>query len=125
MKSYQLSFGKIIALSDKIAEVIVDDGLEMDEAMINEYHDCLISNFQAPFSVLVNKLNRYTYTFPAQQKLAAIEQMNAIAVVAYTTSTKYASEAVAMVPRSIEWKHRVFEDRDSAMQFSCCRQSKN
>jgi hypothetical protein len=117
MKSFDLSFGKIIPLSDKIAEVIVDDGIEMDEAMIDEYHDCLISNFQAPFSVLINKLNRYTYTFPAQQKLADIKQMNAIAVVAYTSSTRHASEAVAMVPREIEWNHRVFDDRESALQW--------
>lgn len=117
MKSYDLSFGKIIPISDKIAEVIVDDGIEMDEAMIDEYHDCLISNFRSPFSVLINKINRYTYTFPAQQKLAAIEQMNAIAIVAYTPSTEHASEAVAIVPRSVEWKYRIFEDRESALQW--------
>jgi hypothetical protein len=117
MKSYDLRFGKIIPLSDKIAEVIVDDGIEMDEAMTDEYHNCLIGNFQAPFSVLINKINRYTYTFPAQQKLAAIEQMNAIAIVAYTSSTEHASKAVALVPRAIEWKYRIFDDRESALQW--------
>jgi hypothetical protein len=117
MVLHELRFGKIILLTDKIAEVIINDGVEMNEAMVDEYHEFLIAHLQAPFSLLVNKINSYTYDFPAQIKLAAIEQINAMAIIAYKRITKCSTEALACVPRKIEWNMRIFPDRDTALQW--------
>ncbi|MFD2725516.1 hypothetical protein [Hyunsoonleella rubra] len=63
MKEYKLSFGTIIVLKDNLAEVIINEGVVMNEVMVDIYHDFLLSYLKAPFSLLINKKNSYSYTF--------------------------------------------------------------
>ena len=61
MKSLKLSFGVIHMISNTIAEVIVDEGTEITEAMVNEYHESLIANFKAPFFAKSKGQNSFIY----------------------------------------------------------------
>jgi len=117
MDLHELSFGKIILLSNNIAEVIINDGVEMDEAMVNEYHEFLIAHLHAPFSLLINKINSYSYDFAAQLNLATIRQIKAMAVVSYNQMTKHATESLAAFPREVEWNIKIFSDRETALQW--------
>ena len=66
MSKYKLSFGEIIILKPNLAEVIVDNDVEMDLEMVGEYHEFLLSKLGHPFNLLINKVHQYTYTFEAQ-----------------------------------------------------------
>ena len=55
MNNKKLSFADINILREDIAEVIVHEGIEMDLAMVDEYHAYLQKHLQSPFSLLVNK----------------------------------------------------------------------
>ncbi|MFV1985405.1 MAG: hypothetical protein ACC657_17790, partial [Thiohalomonadales bacterium] len=83
MDLHELPFAKIIILDDNIAEVMVNEGVTMDVEMVEQYHEFLLSHLRAPFSLLINKVNSYTYDFDAQNKLATLKEINAMAVVAY------------------------------------------
>ena len=61
MDSYELSFGKIIILRNDLAEVIVNEGVEVDFGMVEEFHHFLLSNFTHSFSLLINKVNSYSF----------------------------------------------------------------
>jgi len=76
MKLYELSFAKIIILRDDIAEVIVNDGIEMNMLMFEEYHNFLLSNLKAPFSLLINKVNSYSYNAEVLKNLAELTEIN-------------------------------------------------
>lgn len=117
MDLHELPFAKIIILRDDIAEVMVDDGVQMDKAMVEQYHEFLLSHLRAPFSLLVNKVNSYTYDFYAQEKLATLKEINAIAVVAYNRVTKITTETLASYPRDVEWNLRIFSNRDEALAW--------
>ncbi|WP_435627601.1 hypothetical protein [Candidatus Ferrigenium straubiae] len=117
MELHELRFGKIILLSSSIAEVIIDDGVEMDEAMVNEYHEFLIAHLQAPFNLLINKINSYSYDFVAQMNLATIGQIKAMAVVAYNRITERSTESLIATPRKAEWNIKIFSNREAAMQW--------
>ena len=65
----------------------------MTLAMVKQYHEFLLSHLVSPFSLLINKVNGYTYDFDAQVNLATLEEINAMAVVAYTRSTKISTES--------------------------------
>lgn len=117
MEIHQLSFGKIYLLSHQLAEVIVNDGVEMNMDMVNEYHDFLRQHLSAPFSLLINKLNKYSYTFEAQQHLATLPEIKAMAVVAYNHPTELATEILKDVPRKIEWNMKIFPEPDSALSW--------
>lgn len=117
MDLHELSFAKIIILRDDIAEVMINHGVTMDMAMVGQYHDFLLSHLRAPFSLLVNKVNPYTYDFDAQEKLATLKEIKAMAVIAYNRVTEITTETLASYPRNVKWNLRIFSNRDEALAW--------
>jgi len=124
MKLFELPFAKIILLRDDIAEVIINDGITMDLAMVEAYHSFLLSHLTSPFSLLINKTNSYSYDFEAQEQLASLKEINVMAVVSYHRSTTIATEALVIYPRTVEWNLKVFSNRDDALTWVVSKQSK-
>ncbi|WP_295030801.1 STAS/SEC14 domain-containing protein [Shewanella sp.] len=90
----------------------------MTLAMVNQYHEFLLSHLVSPFSLLINKVNAYTYDFDAQVNLATLKEINAMAVVSYTRSTKISTEYLtSLVPRKVVWKLKIFTNRDEALNW--------
>ena len=125
MDLYELSFAKIIILRDDIVEVMINDGVIMNATMVEQYHDFLLSHLRAPFSLLVNKINAYTYDFEAQEKLATLTEINAMAVIAYNRVTEITTEILASFPRDVKWNLRIFSDRDEALKWLVSEQARN
>jgi len=122
---YDLPFAKIIILSDSIAEVIINENVEMTLVMVKEYHEFLLSHLVSPFSLLINKVNSYTYDFDAQLNLATLTEINAMAVVAYTRSTKISTEYLnSSVPREKDWNLKIFSNRDEGLNWLHLEQEK-
>lgn len=117
MDEYQLSFGKIILLRDDIAELQIDDGYVVTTTAVEQFHDFLRAHLRAPFSLLVNKINAYSYTYPAQQRVATLKELNATAVVVYTQAAKLSVETVAAYPREQDWNLKIFSDRNDALAW--------
>jgi hypothetical protein len=124
MDLHELPFAKIILLNKDLAEVLINDGVEMNTEMVAAYHDFLLAHLQAPFSLLVNKVNAYSYDFEAQANLATLEQINAMAVVTYNRISKISTESLASMPRSREWNLRIFSDRGEALAWLRSEQSR-
>ena len=117
MDLYELPFAKIIILRDDIAEVMINEGVQMNLDMVEQYHDFLLSHLQAPFSLLINKVNAYSYDFDAQQKLATLKEIRAMAVVAYNRVSRIATETLAAYPREVKWNLKIFSDRQEALNW--------
>lgn len=117
MDIHELSFGKIHVLDEHLAEVIVNDGVEMDMAMVNEYHRFLLDHLSPPFSLLINKLNKYSYTFEAQQQIATLPEIKAMAVVAYNRASEMATNTLKDVHRKVSWNLAVFPERAQALNW--------
>jgi len=117
MDLHELPFAKIVILRDDIAEVMINDGVRMNQEMVEQYHDFLLSHLRAPFSLLINKINSYTYDFHAQEKLATLKEINAMAVVAYNRVTKITTETLASYPRDVKWNLEIFSNRDEALAW--------
>ena len=122
MDLYELPFAKIVILRDDIAEVMINDGVEMDTTMVEQYHDFLLAHLRAPFSLLINKPNSYTYTFEAQEQLATLKEINVMAVVAYNRVTRITTETLASFPRDVKWKLEIFSNRDDALSWVMTQQ---
>lgn len=124
MGLYELSYAKIIILQDDIAEVIINDAVVMNAAMVKHYHEFLRSHLTSPFSLLINKVNSYTYDFNAQMELATIEEINAMAVVVYNRITELATESLASYPRSKKWNLEIYLNRNDALAWLFSEQKK-
>jgi hypothetical protein len=125
MDLHVLPFAKIIILQKDIAEVMINDGVEMDSKMVDQYHEFLLSHLHPPFSLLINKVNSYTYDFQAQIHLATLKEINAMAVIAYNRITKITTESLASYPRSEKWNLRVFSNRDEALNWLLAEQKQS
>jgi len=117
MNHHSLGFGQIIILQPDIAEVIIDDGIEMDEHMVDDYHNFLVNHLVAPFSILVNKIHSYTYTFEAQLKLGTIPQIHSMAVITYSHISEVATHSLNSIPRATPWNLRTFKEREQALNW--------
>lgn len=124
MKTIELPYGKILILQKNIAEVIINEGIVMDETMIDHYHDVLRFNLQAPFSLLINKKYSYSYDFNAQRNLATIKEITAMAVVAYNKMTSMTTQMLEKLPRKEAWNLKIFSDREEALKWLMFEQEK-
>ena len=85
---YQLSFATIKVLPDNIAEVIVDNNIEITLEMVEELEGFLDKKFTQPFALLVNRINQYSYTFEAMSCMISNALLTAMAVVNYDDTAK-------------------------------------
>jgi hypothetical protein len=115
MKEYSLNFGKIIIIDENIAEVIVDDGVEMGLQHVDEYQQFLLNHMQTPFGLLVNKVNSYSYTFEAQMKIGTLPEIKAIGIVVYTNAAEQATSYLYKIHEHDKWNLRLFSGRKEAL----------
>ena len=117
MKSYKLAFGTIIVINNNLAEVIVDEGVEMTEALVNEYHNFLLQNLVAPFLLLINRKYSYSYTFKAQRLIGKLKEIKAIAVVIGTSGALMSTETLINLNKDSDWNIYVFQKREKALEW--------
>jgi hypothetical protein len=117
MKSYKLSFGTIIITKENLAEVIINDGVVMDELMVDTYHDFLLSNLKHPFSLLINKKHSYSYTFNAQKTIVNLKEINAMAVLYHNSGGLMSTETLINLNKNNNWNIQLFQSRDKALNW--------
>ena len=115
MSIHELSFCKAIILNPDLAEIIVDDGIEIDLEMMTEYHNWVSENLSNPCMILTNKINSYTYSFDAQLIFGSLEQIKAVAVLAHCNTAITTTEYLTTVPRENSWNVKIFSIRNEAL----------
>ena len=117
MEKHRLSFGELLKHEADLAEVIVDDGLEMNMEMVEEYHHWIREHLASPCALLINKINKYTYTFEAQEKIATEPSIRAMAVITYSNMSRVTTEGLVDVPREIQWNIKIFGSRSKGFDW--------
>lgn len=117
MELYYFSFGKIIILQSDIAEVIVDEGVDIDIKMVDEIHHCFLSIFPHSFSLLINKTNSYSTQLDALIKFGTLSVINKIAVFAPNKMAKLSADFAADIPSSAILNIEVFTNRGDALSW--------
>lgn len=113
--SYKLSFGTINVLEPNLAEVIVNEGIIFNEIMVGEYHDFLLTVLKPPFSLLLNKINSYSYTYGAQQIIGDLDEIHAIGVMVSSSASLLATHTLISVNEHKNWNIKSFRVRDEAI----------
>ncbi|KJD31970.1 hypothetical protein PK35_12550 [Tamlana nanhaiensis] len=116
-KTFKLSFGVIKILYPNLAEVIVNEGIIMNEIMVDEYHDFLLTNLETPFNLIINKQNSYSYTYGAQKSIADLKEINAMAVVVATSGSLLSTETLMGVNEHKKWNLKIFRTREEALEW--------
>ncbi|WP_147678548.1 hypothetical protein [Algibacter pacificus] len=112
-----MSFCIIRVVNSKLAEVIVNEGAVIDEIEVAEYHDVLLNVLDAPFSLLINKLHAYTYTFKAQRSITDLKELKAVAIVVKTAGAILSTETLIQVSREVHDNIKLFRTREEALNW--------
>jgi len=117
MTPRKLPFCNITRLDDSIAEVIVNEGVEINLEMVEDYHAWIDENLAQSCGLLVNKINTYSYSFGAQRKIPNSPKIKAIAVISYSKMSDISTEVLTKIPRDQEINLRVFGTRNEALEW--------
>ena len=94
MDKHRLSFATVNILSHNIAELIIDNDVEVSLEMVEEHDQLLCSIFNGRFGVLVNKINTYSYSFEATLSMGSMALMKAIAIVNYSAQGEQSTQKI-------------------------------
>lgn len=117
MESYHLGFAKITILQHDIAEIVISEGVEINAAMVKEFHQALLTHLTPPFSLLMNKVHSYAYSFDAQIALSNLTDINALAVVTYNKAATSTTQYLAEFPRKTCWHLSIFSNKADALTW--------
>lgn len=117
MEFYTLSFGKVSILRSDIAEIIVDEGVDINVQMVDEIHHFLLSIFVNSFSLLINKTNSYSSQLDALIKFGTLSTINKIAMFAPNRMAKLSADFEADIPSSEALNIQVFSQREEALSW--------
>jgi len=117
MEMHQISFARIYILRNDLAEIIADDGVDINIAMVDEVHTSLLSLLDDSFSLLINKTHAYSTQLDALIKFGTLGAIDKIAVFAPNKLAKMSADFSATIPSSSELNIEVFTDRDDALAW--------
>lgn len=83
MRDYKLDFCLLTHHDNGILEIVVNEGVEINAAMANEFLDKIDSIKPKVTHALVNRKNQYSYSFKANFILASSKVIDCVAVVKY------------------------------------------
>jgi len=117
MELHKISFATISVLRNDLAEIMVDEGVDMDLAMVDEIHLSLLSIFTGSFSLLVNKTNSYSSQLDALIQFGALATIDKIAIFAPNKMARLSADFTASIPSSAKLNIQVFTCRDEALAW--------
>lgn len=117
MAIHHLSFAQMTIIQQDLAEIVVNEGVEMNVSMVREYAEFLKSNLVSPYFILVNRLNSYSYTFNAQQLLSEIEGTYSFAITSYNRPSTLTSELMIANADNVQGNVKLFSDREAALAW--------
>lgn len=117
MNSYKLSFGTISILQNNLAEVVVNEGFRMDVVSVDEFHDFILNNLEAPVGLLINKKHSYSYTFKAQKTIIQLDEIKSTAVLAQTSGAVMSTETLININGHIYKNISIFQQREAALHW--------
>lgn len=117
MFSIEMSFGRINLIQDDIAEIIMNDQVEITLGALRVTEELLDAYLKPPYSVLVNTRHNYFIDFEARRALAKLSQLHALAIVCYQNNSRFAIEAMAKIRRPSQWAIQAFDRREEALSW--------
>jgi hypothetical protein len=116
LNNYRLSFAKVSFISKDIAEVTVDNNIEVTIEMVEEFDEFLTSYDYPCLGLLINRIHIYSYTFEAKFCLYSHHKMKAIALVYYSAQCRQSTQDILDLRFMDKLNLKMFEGIDLGWQ---------
>ena len=77
------SFGQINLIAPNIAEVIINNNIEITLEIVDEYDALMAKHFTQNYALLVNRINSYSFSYEALLCVASAQNLKALALINY------------------------------------------
>ena len=113
----RLSFCALHFIDHSIVEIIIDDGVEIDGEMVDEFFAAINGQMNEEISILLNKERKYSYKFDALIKLSGSTKIRNMGVVTYDALSK--STVLYMMDRFNKSNKnvKIFDNRGDALSW--------
>ncbi len=109
----ELTFGTFEEIEPGITEIMIDEGIELTSEHIDQIEAGLLERYSGKYSLLVNRKNSYSHTHGSMQKVSALRNLSAIAILIYQDSMMEPANIHQFYQSNIE----VFENRADAIEW--------
>tara|TARA_R110001592_G_scaffold153164_2_gene381319 strand:+ start:87 stop:494 length:408 start_codon:yes stop_codon:yes gene_type:complete len=82
------SFGQINFLDANIAEVIINENIEITLEIVDEYDALMAQHFSGNYAVLVNRINSYRFAYEALLCIGSEQNLKALAIINYNKASE-------------------------------------
>jgi hypothetical protein len=113
---HRLSFGYFTLLAENIVEVIIDDDVIMSLEMVEECDQFFKAHIFGEFGMLINRINKYTYSYEAQLTIGSYQGLKAIAFVYYSDKCKSLFEELNVARAYDHWNSQLFSGLELGWQ---------
>lgn len=91
------SFGQIKLISPNIAEVVINQGVEISLELVEEYDAIMNQHFTENYAVLVNRINSYSYAYEALLCIGSAKNLTAAAIINYSMANEQQTKDLQFV----------------------------
>ena len=124
MTTYKMTFGEIISLEPDLAEIVINDGVELSLQDAVTMNSILKKHFQFPIRMLINKKHSYTYSFDAQRTMGADPDYGPRAVLVYNNASAVSTKGLIKMNADQNWDISLFSDRSQALAWLAQKRKK-
>ncbi|MDT8382870.1 MAG: STAS/SEC14 domain-containing protein [Gammaproteobacteria bacterium] len=118
VKEYKFGYCTVQQRDDNILAFEIQDGIEVDAAMVDELIHVADTAIRGPFGILSNRIHSYSLSFAAMDALAHYDRMSALAIVVHHSRTRMLVETQNYFISALSKKPiKVFLDTDAAIRW--------
>ena len=117
MHEVTLPFGRVIGHNEHLAEIIINEGVELTSDILEQLHETLLHECPAELKLLFNNRHSFSYSFAAQRQLADLPNVKKVAILVYNLVSERATEGLLTVRRIHPWNARIFREREPALSW--------
>lgn len=112
-KTYRFAKITMISYSDRIVEVIADEGVQLETEDLEELVKTIHAIQPEVTGYLANRKFRYSFSFSALQYVMKTKVADAVAILVHSSLAEQASRFIP--GKNLKFKMKTFRDRDKAM----------
>ena len=108
-----LPFGHFEEIEPNIMEIIIHEGVQLDEKHIEQIEQGLLNLYKDEYSLLINRKNAYSHGHESLNRVAELKNASAIAIVAYSDASVIAAKMHLLYSNNVH----IFTNKLSALNW--------
>jgi hypothetical protein len=109
----EIAYSTFHEISPNIMEIIVHEGEEITGERVIETHKAVYEKFNAPYALLINRINTYSHTRDSLLRISEEKNVIAFAIIVYSKTSRITAKIHTLFQDNV----RIFDSKPSAIKW--------